>query len=313
MSMPSLSTPRRSERIKKYANPPSTMHDQSHNLSFVMPTADRAVVAMQPRTRAATTTTKKTTSKTGTRINRQRAVTDTGPTRFQTTKKKHLVGPHSRIEMKQESRQKQLEEEEEDERLNKKNSKYHKVIISEARYGKGLFARSTIKKGEIVVGTTNQVKVIRLKRGLDLDTQHQQLEEKAKKLGLRYDQILLTNKNLFHFEYAKQPTWMYLNHSHKYANVHLALRKRRRKPGSAPVVVGVDFLSLRDIKPGEELLFDYGEPDPTWSDTRPLPLSFYQQSSTSQDRKRKDLVLEEEGRNDGKKKYDKDGGTKGKA
>jgi len=66
-----------------------------------------------------------------------------------------------------------------------------------------------------------------------------------------------------------EPTWYLMNHSALRPNVRpelYSLKSNRRVTAHRPgMAVAIRFVALRPIDPGEELLYNYNEPDPAWA------------------------------------------------
>lgn len=165
-----------------------------------------------------------------------------------------------------------------------KSIKGGRLVVHDAMYGKGLFAGHVIKKGDVVVGTTEYTQVIPAKRNkVQWMKQYAGLETKAEALGLHYDQILSMDNEFFMFEHTKDALWIYMNHSRTYPNVCPAFRYVRGNSESRTkrVLKGVDFVAMRNIRLGEELLYDYGDIPKSWIDVRPQPLAYYMERGSS--------------------------------
>jgi hypothetical protein len=128
--------------------------------------------------------------------------------------------------------------------------------------GIGLYAAADLVKGQTVVGIAGPLVVL---------TSETDAYRNAKKRGAPMDAMFFLNQkrcihdraigNLAYYRSRKLPSgseWYALNHAALSEGANLEAYYDR-KAGT------VYFRCLRDISAGEQLAFDYGRPDPSWS------------------------------------------------
>ena len=128
-----------------------------------------------------------------------------------------------------------------------------KTIVKKAKYGKGLYANEDIKYTRLVKDRpmiisfefkkTNLKKWEHLVETLKIPDDAGMYENNS----IKYDPTFTNPK--------KPPKWYRLNHSFS-PNAEIKSKGKL-----------VYWTPLRDIKKGEEIKFDYGQADPSWSKT----------------------------------------------
>ena len=89
-------------------------------------------------------------------------------------------------------------------------------------------------------------------------------EETLERNGAPHDSLIYVSKSLAVVDdsigHGQRIAWYMMNHHKRKANTKN--RWLRDRNG----IVTMQWFALRDIAAGEELFYDYGEPDPRWGD-----------------------------------------------
>lgn len=117
--------------------------------------------------------------------------------------------------------------------------------------GRGLFADQTWKPGSVIIAMVQPS--IRTDNDVPVED-----------CGL-----WISPTKFLHDASPTEPTWYLMNHSSLRPNVRpemYSVKSNRRVSTYRPgMVVAIRFVALRTIDPGEELLYNYNEPDPSWA------------------------------------------------
>jgi len=114
--------------------------------------------------------------------------------------------------------------------------------------GEGLFASHSMRKGETVAGMA-----------LPTQLPCKDWEEYCRSHGHPDDSGVYYRKHVVFdltFTPERRPLWHYMNHSHNPNTVMKYVSSLR----------GIVWVTRRPVSIGEELTFDYGEPDSAWED-----------------------------------------------
>ena len=127
-----------------------------------------------------------------------------------------------------------------------------RTIVKRSRHGMGLYANSAIAHHRLIRDRTIVVK-FKGKRMTMKKWETYYIEK-----GIPHDSsFIFFNYVLYDPKFTKKhiPKWYRINHSY---NPNVRIQKKG---------TDVEWITLRDIKKGEELRFHYGRPDPKWSKT----------------------------------------------
>ena len=135
------------------------------------------------------------------------------------------------------------------------------IKVDKALWGEGLFATENIEKNVIVVQLSPSREWIYVSNGKKMKSIVKSLEQHiTRKKNLPRDSIIQFGSYVFWEPLFNEniPLWYKLNHSRKHAQLKVELIIKQEEK---PMLV---WKTIRAIKKGEELYFDYGEPDPEW-------------------------------------------------